>query len=484
MKDFELLRAPQIRAIAREERLRLLNLLTREAITVSDAARKLDLPANRAHYHVQQLVQHGLVEVVGTGRKRRHLERFYRSVARNFLMDPELAFRDGETSAALVRSAEAAFLDWRRKEILDIDLAETARAVVGTCLRVKPEETVLVMFGPQGMGFAEACLVEIEAVGARARPKIWSRNVLFQTLDRHSPRALERHPFLDPELDDALDAVLFVSTHMPQGAPPNESQRTKLPVVLETVSRWQQGLRERRVRHLEVDLPHRGDFQIEGVTPEDAIAVYWRGIRGDHSELVARSHRILDAIGTTRTLHFSCPQGTDLTVDVDVARAAINDGVISDADLERGRNFDVLPAGSVSVLPAADTATGVWRADYTLVGGRHLRNLELELRGGRVHDVRGDSGAEMIRGAMRQAAGEADRLAVITFGVNPAGSALTGMPVLDGCLDGIVTLGFGNNELLGGDVRSTLDLGFPSRSVTTEADGTRVTPDASRSSIQ
>ena len=51
----------RIRAIAREDRLQMLNLLIGEAMTVSAIARSLHVPPNRAHYHVQQLLRHGLI---------------------------------------------------------------------------------------------------------------------------------------------------------------------------------------------------------------------------------------------------------------------------------------------------------------------------------------------------------------------------------------------------------------------------------------
>ncbi len=469
MKDFELLRMSQIWAIAREERLRMLNLLTREPLTVTGVARKLEMPANRAHYHVRQLLEHGLLEVVGTGRKRRREERYYRAVARNFLMDPALACGDGSTSAALRQSAEAAFLDWRRKEILDIDLGEVARTVVATCLGVHEDETVLVMFGPMGLELAEACVVEIEALGARPRPKLWSRNVVLRTLDRHDAASLARLPFLDAHLDGTLDAVLFISTHMPQGAPPSGAQREKLPIVLDAVSGWQQRIRERGARYLEVDLPHRGHFETGNVTPEAAIDLYWRCVHTDYERLAERAQSVRSRIRDGASLSLGCTRGTDLTVTVDLASAHVNDGVVSREDLGSGFGFDVLPAGSLTILPATPRASGTWVADYGLVGGRHVWNVALELRDGRITDVRGDSGAELIRGAIAHAAGDADLLASVRIGINPAGAGPTGLPVLDGCLAGTVTLGFGNNELLGGTTRATLDLEFPSTQVTVRA---------------
>jgi leucyl aminopeptidase (aminopeptidase T) len=471
-KDLQVLsEIEQVRAIAREDRLRMLSLLAEETLTVSGVARKLGMAPNRAHYHIRQLCENGLVCEVGTGKMRYREERYYQAAARNFLMDPRLACGDRETSAAVLQSAENAFLDWRRKEILDIDLAEVAALVVNDCLRVSPGKTVLVMFGPQGLELAEAILVELRAVGSSPRPALWSRNFLLRTLDRNSSETLAGLPFLEPDLDAELDAVVFVSSSMPQGGAPNATQQAKPPLILEAVSRWQQQLRARRIPYLELDLPHRGGFEGGRVGPEQAIDVYWRCIRTDYRALGDRARCLLERIGETPQLVLRCPRGTRLQVALDPNRIHLNDGVISEEDIENGHCWEVLPAGSLSVLPVPGSATGTFVGDYVFVGGRHIWDVTVEIDCGRIVKVDAPEGADWIRDAVAQAAGDADCLSSVGFGLNPAGKGPTGFPVLDGCLEGAVVLSFGNNEQMGGDVRSTLDLSFPSLSLTVRAGG-------------
>ena len=70
---------------------------------------------------------------------------------------------------------------------------------------------------------------------------------------------------------------------------------------------------------------------------------------------------------------------------------------------------------------------------------------------------------------MERSAGDSNLLSGVRFGLNPAGRGPTGFPVLDACLAGTVTLHFGNNELQGGDVRSTFDLTLPAGRMTVES---------------
>jgi leucyl aminopeptidase (aminopeptidase T)/transposase-like protein len=464
----------QIRAIAREDRLQMLNLLIGEAMTVSAIARSLQVPPNRAHYHVQQLLRHGLIRQVGTGRRRRAEERFYRAAARNLIMDPQVACAEGETAAALMRSAEAVFLDWRRREILDIDFGEVASLVVRDCLRVAPGENVLVMFGPQGYELAEAVMVEVTAAGAVPQPKPWSRNFLLRTLDRNSADELASLPFLHPDLERKVDAVAFISSNMPQGKEPSPEQREKLPLFLGTVSRWQRSLKERNIRYLEFDLPHRAELDAGDMDPEEAAEVYWRCVRTDYAALRRRADALLSRLSAHPRLTLNDADGSRLEVEVDATLHHKSDGIISEDDLAGGRCLEVLPAGSLAVVPVPGSADGTFVADYVFIRGEHIWNTEVEIREGRIVKVQSESGADLVTQSIAQAAGQPDCLASISFGINPAGRGPTGMPVLDGCLEGTVTLAFGNNEMLGGTVRATLDLNLPSTSVSVSAGDVRL----------
>src|SRR5690606_14906026 len=104
----------------------------------------------------------------------------------------------------------------------------------------------MIMFNRQSMELAEALTVELEAVGAVPRLKIWSRNVLLHTLDRHDESALADLPFHDESEAAELDGLISINTSMPQGGRPTPEQLAKFRHRMEAVSRWQAMLRRRR----------------------------------------------------------------------------------------------------------------------------------------------------------------------------------------------------------------------------------------------
>ncbi|MFD4208430.1 helix-turn-helix domain-containing protein [Micromonospora tulbaghiae] len=85
LDDLLVVSAPeQLRALADPLRSTLLELLLERAATVNELARAVDRPKSSVAYHVNQLVDAGLLRVVRTRRVRAIEERFYGRVARTF----------------------------------------------------------------------------------------------------------------------------------------------------------------------------------------------------------------------------------------------------------------------------------------------------------------------------------------------------------------------------------------------------------------
>lgn len=79
-----------LKVIADQLRSQLLELLIQETLTVKQLAEKLGLAPSKLYYHVNQLENYDLVEVVETRVVANMIEKLYRATASNFDVDPEL----------------------------------------------------------------------------------------------------------------------------------------------------------------------------------------------------------------------------------------------------------------------------------------------------------------------------------------------------------------------------------------------------------
>ena len=474
MKEFELIRSvDQIRSMAREQRLEILQVVTESPLTATMVARALGQPVNQVHYHIRQLVKQGLVVEVEDAARQRKDERFYRAAARRFMVDPGLTDANDPSVQTVRQSVEVSALHARRRG-LDLDLGRIARRVVADSLGLARNHRVLLVVTPLALDLAESLLVEIAAVGAESRVHLWSRNLVLQTLERHSPEALATIPFVHPATNRDLDAVIFVNSSIPQGAPPTPEQRETLPLLLSAISDWQTSLKERGVRYLEIALPHRGEFKGGWLTPEEAIDTYWRCLDADAQVLKVRGEAVRKLIGDGTVWRVFDPRGSSLEFAVQTESPHISDGIISVEDVSRGKPVDGLPAGQIAVLPIPASANGTVWSDYTFLGGRHFYDVQLDLREGRIVGARTREGDGVLLEGIRSETGDADLFSGVSIGLNPGGSVLTGRPSLDAIVSGVVTLTFGNNELDGGTVRSTLTLNLPSRSMSVSVDDAQI----------
>jgi DNA-binding transcriptional ArsR family regulator len=98
----------QLRALADPLRATLLELLLERAATVTEMAQAVDRPKSTIAYHVNLLVDAGLLRVVGTRRVRAIEERYYGRVARTLYIGVLSRPEDKRVVAAINGLAEAA----------------------------------------------------------------------------------------------------------------------------------------------------------------------------------------------------------------------------------------------------------------------------------------------------------------------------------------------------------------------------------------
>lgn len=468
IKDFEIVATTAgVRALSHPTRLEMIQLLQRGRATGSMLARTLRTPANRAHYHLQQLLEAGLIQDAGPARANRTEERYYAATARHLVIDPALGGVESRPMTMLRQSIESTFLDWRRAQVLAIDWGVLARQVVCQSLRIGKGDHVAVFFAPMALELAEAIMVEVEAAGGVSHPRPWSRNLVLRTLERLSPEELAGMAFVPEAVDRQLTAAVLLSSNLPQAARPSPDQQRNLPLILESLSRWKQSLRRRSLRYVHVGLPHRGEFAHGYLTPEAGINLFWRCVTADLDQIRARGTRLMRALRDEPDLAIHGANGSELRLTLDPTHATTQDGIISDDDLREGHTTDAVPAGSFIGLPQPGTGDGAFEAAYAFCDGQHIPSVRLVFEAGRIVQVEAPAGAgaDVIRHRLAQEVGDPDLIGNVTIGLNPGGRGPSGRPELDSVLAGVVTLHLGNNELWGGSVRSTLNLSFPALEV-------------------
>ena len=89
-----------LQALCHPTRVEMLELL-REPASAAAVARRIGQPRQRVNYHLKALKEAGLVEPVSTRQNGNFVETLYRSIARSFVIAPEVAWRGSRRLDAL-----------------------------------------------------------------------------------------------------------------------------------------------------------------------------------------------------------------------------------------------------------------------------------------------------------------------------------------------------------------------------------------------
>jgi leucyl aminopeptidase (aminopeptidase T) len=447
-----------LKALAHEDRLAILEQLREKPQTAAVVARALGTSAQRVGYHIKKLEAAKLVRYVASGRKRWKEEKLFLAEARQYLVDPAFACDDPSVRQGLAGELEVRFRHARMEKTLDQGLAGVANRVVSEVLALKPGSRLMILGGPFTLELSDSILVAAEAAGAIAFQRSWGRSYIFSRLDAHTADELATQDLFPADLLDQVDAVCQLTSTIPQGAPPNEEQRAKLPHLLRAASEFQRKLRDSGVINLEVSVPSRRDFEGFG-SSESGMDTYWRAIDQSPTIVASLRQRVSEALATGKEVRIRDDHGGDLTFTPGPRQESARQLAPS------------LPSGACSWLVEPGTANGTVTADYAMAGGKHHRLVKLTIQDGGITKLAGCESADELEKLIEVETGDVRSLAYVTIGLSPIGDRLTGKTSLDSIQRGIVTLAFGTNEYLGGSQSATLDLGFPLFKATLETDG-------------
>ncbi|THE65973.1 aminopeptidase [Salinadaptatus halalkaliphilus] len=315
--------------------------------------------------------------------------------------------------------------------MLDVEMATAARGIVDECLDVQPGEEVLVVADAKKEEVARAVARAATAAGAEA---IITTMPLLESHGNEPPETVA-------EAMAAADVVFTCTTHA------ITHTRSRLAAA-------EAGARCGILRSV-----------TEEMMVEGAMSV-------DFEELRTRTEAVRDVLDDASEVHVRSDEGTDITFSVEGCSAFSLDGYFHE-----NYGFATLPPGESPTHPAEGTANGTIVVDVSMDNlGQLEEPITLEVEDGFVTEVEGGEQADALRTLIAESDENAGNLAEFAIGTNPE-AKLIGNLAEDKKLAGTVHFAVGDNESLGGTLKSDIHLDGVVRTPTVTLDDRVVVED-------
>lgn len=311
------------------------------------------------------------------------------------------------------------------EDMLDLEMVESSKQVVEKCVDVQPDEEVVVVTDGRKVGVARSIATAARAVGAD------TTIATMPLLESHG----NEPPAVVADAMAAADVAFTCTTH----------------AITHTRSRLQaheQGTRFAILRGVTEDM------MVEG-----AMTV-------DFEELKRITDAVQSVLDAASDVRVTAENGTDVAFSVEGCSAFSLDGYYHETE-----GFATLPPGESPTHPAEGTANGTIVIDVSMDNvGQLDEPVRLEIEDGFVSDVSGGSQAAELEELIANSDENAGNLAEFAIGTN-AKAKLIGNLAEDKKRSGTVHFAIGDNESLGGSLKSEIHLDGVIRSPTVELDG-------------
>jgi leucyl aminopeptidase (aminopeptidase T) len=245
-----------------------------------------------------------------------------------------------------------------------------------------------------------------------------------------------------------------------------------MAAFMEAFQPWYDKVREKKIRSVEL--------MVGQVTKPRAKAYgynYARWKRNvenssnvDYKKMAQIGKKVATRLETGKQVEVTTNTGTNLKLEIGTHPVHIEDGIIDEADQEKGFIFTSIPTGYVTTAPLPSSAEGTVYFDLpSAFMGRLLKGLKWEFQAGRVVKSSADKYPEAFSKLYDNATGDKDVIAGLSVGINPESKPMG--YTTDWLGLGIVSVGIGENRYIGGNNNSDFQFQGSLAKATVKVDG-------------
>ena len=353
-------------------------------------------------------------------------------------------------------------------------VSRISQNIVHQSLRIKENDVVQIIASRHMLDLADEVTIESRKAGAETSTIFWSEPVWYWSLAELPLEWLRGPSKTDLALLDVVTAVVNLEG-VADPKPMAKISSERWAANSEGADHWYRKYMERK--------PRTATLALTNVTPQRARAYgfsypAWKrniesSLKADYSKISATGKKLQNLFDNSlQEVHVTASNGTDLSFRLAGRKSVMDDGIIDDSDLASGSFETTLPAGLINIAPDEQTANGNVVFDLPVPQrGKLIGGLAWHFRNGQLTKFVAAKNSEMVLPIWEGSTGEKSRFGSFGIGFNYA--AKVGF-LNSAIASGAVTLGIGENKILGGKNESTFGFQGTLRRSTVVIDGQTV----------
>ena len=172
-----------------------------------------------------------------------------------------------------------------------------------------------------------------------------------------------------------------------------------------------------------------------------------RTLNADYNKIAKLSHKVAKVVSKGKKAQVTTPAGTDITMSIEGRACEADTGLV-----HKKGDFSNLPAGEAYIAPVEGTANGVIVVDGAMAGpGLVTKPIKLFVKGGYAVKIEGGKNADLLKKMIEPFGMLARNVAELGIGTNYK-AKITGSVLEDEKVLGTVHIAIGDNKSMGGKV--------------------------------
>jgi len=362
-----------------------------------------------------------------------------------------------------------------------VNTAALARRVATESAKIKPGDVVVIDGGKHTIPLMEALAIEAQKAGGMVTMFLESDLVMRSYNVDVPEKYLEQKPIFFAEWLKPMDVYISLPgaedfKSVIAGVP--EARFAKAAQAGQVITDMLNGS---KVRLVIIGYPSKQEAENNRLDFQTYEKMHWDAVNADYRQIAEKGDQLKRMLQAAKQVRVTSPSGTDLSFAVGNRPVVVQGGVVSEqASKEKFFLSRVasLPGGSLSLAPIEASVNGKVVVPKSRCRYDPLTDASFEFKSGKLDNFKAGKGADCFNQTIAPYTGPKDTFASFSVGLNPALRVIEdGGDYRPHDAAGMVYVGIGDNQLLGGSNKTQSGYNFPIVKATVAIDGKVVVKD-------